>query len=389
METNKDHIENHLSEQELKDYLAGYYSGKEMNKIERHLEYCPLCSDALSGLESMEPAIISEDLNDLNERLQSRISKKKPTITWSIRMAAALVLLAVSSYFIIQYNRQTGGTEKIARENSPEELKGDSLIATNTDSMKLSVDSLNSTTAIAEAREPQEQIARSTEPKNPVDVVEDNIESGSGVSAQQEPVPEETQDQEQDEMVLEIPKEETKKITVTEEQPVAAKPELKRSLANQVKPEQEEAVAPKLLKSDQKKTRSAQQKTEVMAQPSMDMIETEPLNSLIIDPVPNDSITSAAHPVDDPDDYNQAILSDLNYPEEASRAFITGMVTVEFQVDSLGKLSHFQIIKSLGSGCDEEAIRVIQIGPSWLPAKSGSSTISQVVRISIPFNPKN
>ncbi|RME06064.1 MAG: energy transducer TonB, partial [Bacteroidetes bacterium] len=36
--------------------------------------------------------------------------------------------------------------------------------------------------------------------------------------------------------------------------------------------------------------------------------------------------------------------------------------------------SQITVVKSLGSGCDEEAIRLLQNGPKWHPA--GSATVS-------------
>ncbi|GAB4248880.1 MAG: carboxypeptidase-like regulatory domain-containing protein [Saprospiraceae bacterium] len=64
----------------------------------------------------------------------------------------------------------------------------------------------------------------------------------------------------------------------------------------------------------------------------------------------------------------------LNYPEEARANGVKGDVVLRFVVGEDGKPSQITVVKSLGSGCDEEAIRLLQNGPKWEPA--GSATVS-------------
>ena len=51
----------------------------------------------------------------------------------------------------------------------------------------------------------------------------------------------------------------------------------------------------------------------------------------------------------------------------------------------MGNLSDFKIIKSLGYGCDEEAIRLIKEGPAWISAFKDGKTISEEVKIKVTF----
>ena len=57
-------------------------------------------------------------------------------------------------------------------------------------------------------------------------------------------------------------------------------------------------------------------------------------------------------------------LSDLQkkvrYPEMARRAGIEGRVTVQFIVGIDGSIENPRVIRGIGGGCDEEAIRVVQ-----------------------------
>ena len=74
----------------------------------------------------------------------------------------------------------------------------------------------------------------------------------------------------------------------------------------------------------------------------------------------------SAQPIISPDDYLEYLQKNLKKPKQAVDNQIIGNVTIEFNVNKESKLSDFKIIKSLGYGCDEEAIRVIKEGPAWM-----------------------
>ncbi len=93
----------------------------------------------------------------------------------------------------------------------------------------------------------------------------------------------------------------------------------------------------------------------------------------------------SAQPTISPDDYLEYLKKNLKKPKQATDNQIVGNVTVEFKVNREGKLSDFKIIKSLGNGCDEEAIRVIKEGPSWMPKVSGGEPRRQRVRQEVSF----
>ena len=65
----------------------------------------------------------------------------------------------------------------------------------------------------------------------------------------------------------------------------------------------------------------------------------------------------------------------LKYPSEARSKGITGVVSLRFKVGEDGKPSDITVVKSLGSGCDEEAIRLLKNGPKWQPPGPASVSI--------------
>ncbi len=55
-----------------------------------------------------------------------------------------------------------------------------------------------------------------------------------------------------------------------------------------------------------------------------------------------------------------AIQEKINYPDIARRAGVEGRVIVQFVVDENGNVQNPQVVRGIGAGADEEAIRVIQ-----------------------------
>ncbi len=84
--------------------------------------------------------------------------------------------------------------------------------------------------------------------------------------------------------------------------------------------------------------------------------------------------------------YDKYLKKNTRTPEEAKRKRVKGTVLISMHVSVTGELSGFKIIRGLGAGCDEEAIRVVKEGPVWTPAKSGGESIEITTEIEIKFD---
>ena len=78
------------------------------------------------------------------------------------------------------------------------------------------------------------------------------------------------------------------------------------------------------------------------------------------------------------------IGSNLRYPAIAQRANIEGDVHVIFNVDTEGKAVDPKILKGIGFGCDEEAMRVVSLLP-FAAANNKKSKVSVLKNIHIDF----
>ena len=92
-----------------------------------------------------------------------------------------------------------------------------------------------------------------------------------------------------------------------------------------------------------------------------------------------------ARPVEGYSSLKAYLNENLQYPIQARDSVIEGKVTLEFYVEENGSLSDIEIVKSLGYGCDEEALRLIKEGPKWEPAKNEGEPYRKKVRVKIKF----
>jgi TonB family protein len=77
----------------------------------------------------------------------------------------------------------------------------------------------------------------------------------------------------------------------------------------------------------------------------------------------------------------EAIQQDLRYPKLAKLAGIEGRVFIQFVVGTDGKVSDAKVVRGVGSGLDEEALRVVQAA-TFTPGRQGGETVP--VKMSLP-----
>jgi TonB family protein len=83
--------------------------------------------------------------------------------------------------------------------------------------------------------------------------------------------------------------------------------------------------------------------------------------------------------------FKQYLEKNLRYPAVAMEKKVEGKVTIQFTVEATGQLSDFKVVKGIGSGCDEEVIRLIQQGPTWAPAKKNNDALKDIVKVRMKF----
>jgi protein TonB len=74
---------------------------------------------------------------------------------------------------------------------------------------------------------------------------------------------------------------------------------------------------------------------------------------------------------------------ELKYPKKARQLRIKGKVYLSFVVERDGSVTNIELMKGIGGGCDEEAIRVLENAPAWNPGRQGRYPVR--VRMTMPF----
>ena len=78
------------------------------------------------------------------------------------------------------------------------------------------------------------------------------------------------------------------------------------------------------------------------------------------------------------------VAKNIQYPQKAIDAGAYGRVFVGFVIEPDGSVSNVTLLRGIGFGCDEEAMRVVKMMPKWQPGMQNG----EAVRVSymIPIN---
>jgi len=79
------------------------------------------------------------------------------------------------------------------------------------------------------------------------------------------------------------------------------------------------------------------------------------------------------------------VVNAIKYPEVARTSGITGTVYVQFVVEKDGSISDVKVVRGIGGGCDEEAVRVVKSMPKWKPGKQRGQPVRVYFTLPIEF----
>lgn len=77
--------------------------------------------------------------------------------------------------------------------------------------------------------------------------------------------------------------------------------------------------------------------------------------------------------------------NNINYPKEAKQANRQGKVYISFVVEKDGTISNVKLLRGIGYGCDEEAMRVVGQMPKWEPGKQMGKKVRVQFNLPIAF----
>ena len=75
----------------------------------------------------------------------------------------------------------------------------------------------------------------------------------------------------------------------------------------------------------------------------------------------------------------------IKYPQIARETGIQGRVFIGFVVEPDGSVSNVKLLRGIGGGCDEEAMRVVKSMPKWKPGKQRGKAVRVSYQIPVYF----
>lgn len=79
------------------------------------------------------------------------------------------------------------------------------------------------------------------------------------------------------------------------------------------------------------------------------------------------------------------LRDNIKYPQIARESGIQGTVYVTFVVEKDGRVTDIRVLRGIGGGCDEEAVRVIKAMPRWQPGKQRGKPVRVQFNMPIKF----
>jgi protein TonB len=76
----------------------------------------------------------------------------------------------------------------------------------------------------------------------------------------------------------------------------------------------------------------------------------------------------------------------IHYPAAARKSNVQGKVFVTFVVEKDGSLDQLKVVRGIGAGCDQEAVRALAASPKWKPGKQDGRVVRQQYTVPINFS---
>jgi protein TonB len=79
------------------------------------------------------------------------------------------------------------------------------------------------------------------------------------------------------------------------------------------------------------------------------------------------------------------LRDNIRYPAIARESGIQGTIFITFVVERDGNITDVRVVRGIGGGCDEEAIRVVENMPKWVPGRQRGRSVRVQFMMPIRF----
>lgn len=85
------------------------------------------------------------------------------------------------------------------------------------------------------------------------------------------------------------------------------------------------------------------------------------------------------------DALKETVIKNLQFPEAALKAGISGSVLVNYTIDTEGKVQNIKVMQGLSPECDAEAIRVTSLLKGWEPGRRQGKPVNITISMPVEF----
>ncbi|MBU3677352.1 MAG: energy transducer TonB, partial [Chitinophagaceae bacterium] len=79
------------------------------------------------------------------------------------------------------------------------------------------------------------------------------------------------------------------------------------------------------------------------------------------------------------------LSKNIKYPKQANENGIQGRVVLSFIVNEDGNITDIKVVRGIGYGCDQEAMRVVNGMPNWKPGRQNGKPVRVSFNLPIMF----
>ncbi len=87
----------------------------------------------------------------------------------------------------------------------------------------------------------------------------------------------------------------------------------------------------------------------------------------------------------DTEEMLEFVFQNIEYPKEAIRKGVEGMVVVKFIIEKDGRLTNHEIAREIGGGCGAAAIKVVEEMDPWVPGMQDGEMVRTAFYLPIKF----
>lgn len=434
---------------DIERYLKGEMSAAERHAFEKKALNDPFLAEALEGAETLHADTFADDITELNRKILPQIHQQKSSHNWTWRIAAGLLILSISTYIVWTLSQSIEDRSPIAMENTAKEIlpveEPAPLATDDQDSMSAQDETPTRNTPDAPLVSAEgKTVPEEHKPERKIQLEKDLNAEPFSISKPPDTKPITLQSQPEEvaktaeavtprdvtlsrDMADEARKKQavsrvsrsdinrtfliTGKVTAAEDG--SALPGvnvlIKGTTLGTVTdvngdyrltvPDQNtvliysfigmnshEATVSSQDKLDVQLTADALQLSEIVVTAYALQPETNSLGYAVMADDEKAALPlDLAHPLPGFKEFKQYLEKEVIYPEAAKTLNVEGRVTVEFYIEPDGALTNFTVIRGIGSGCDEELIRLIKEGPIWIPTKKDGVAVRDKARVRLKF----